>query len=143
MQKNQKTVVLGFGAMGSALVKGWISSKMMKASSVVAVDVDAAKLKKTASQLKIKAEADASKALSGASLVLLAVKPQQMKDLLAQAGQKIPKTALVVSIAAGVSTEQIENALPQGCPVVRVMPNTPALLGEGMAAVAPGKRAKA
>ena len=143
MARNQKTVVLGLGAMGGALVKGWISSKMMKPGSIVAVDVDAVKLKKAASLLKIKAETDASKALSGASLVLLAVKPQQMKDLLAKAGQNIPKTALVVSIAAGVSTEQIENALPQGCPVVRVMPNTPALLGEGMAAVAPGQRAKA
>lgn len=142
MPTKPKTVVLGLGAMGSALVKGWISSKMMKAASITAVDVDPAKLKKTAAQLKIKAETDPQKALTGASLILIAVKPQQMKDLLAQAGSRIPKTALVVSIAAGVSSEQIEKGLPQGCPVVRVMPNTPALLGAGMAAVAPGKRAK-
>ncbi|HVZ81892.1 MAG TPA: pyrroline-5-carboxylate reductase [bacterium] len=142
MPKRQKTVVLGLGAMGSALVRGWISSKMMKAASIVAVDVDVTKLKKTSAQLKIKAEADAQKALNGASLVLVAVKPQQMKELLVRAGQNIPRSALVVSIAAGVSTDQIEKALPQGCPVVRVMPNTPALLGAGMAAVAAGKRAK-
>src|SRR5260221_1137383 len=142
MKVKQKTVIFGIGAMGSALVKGWVSSKMLTASSVTAVDVDVEKCRKTAKQLKIKAETDPSKALKGAGLILLAVKPQQMKELLSQAGPLFPKKALVVSIAAGVSTEQIEKRLTQGCPVVRVMPNTPALLGAGMAAVAPGSRAK-
>lgn len=142
MKVRQKTVVFGIGAMGSALVKGWVSSKRMASSQITAVDVDAVKLKKMAAQLKIKAGLDADKALQGAGLVLLAVKPQQMKDLLSQMGRMFPPKALVISIAAGVSTEQIEKGLPQGCPVVRVMPNTPALLGAGMAAVAGGQRAK-
>jgi pyrroline-5-carboxylate reductase len=143
MKIRQKTAVFGIGAMGSALVKGWVSSKMISPSLITAVDVDAAKLKKMASQLKIKSSMDSAKALKNAGLVLLAVKPQQMKELLAQTGPLFPKSALVVSIAAGVSTEQIEKQLSQGCPVVRVMPNTPALLGAGMAAVAGGSRAKA
>lgn len=142
MKVRQKTAVFGIGAMGSALVKGWISSKMISPSLITAVDVDPTKLKKTAAQLKIKADTVAAKALKDAGLILLAVKPQQMKELLSQAGPKFPKKALVVSIAAGVSTEQLEKSLPQGCPVVRVMPNTPALLGAGMAAVAGGSRAK-
>src|SRR6185369_14182945 len=137
-----KTVVFGTGAMGSALLKGWIASKKLSPSKVIALDADAAKGKKLAAKLKIKAATDPAKALQGAQLVLLAVKPQQMKDLLAQSGSSFPSKALVVSIAAGVSTAQLERALPQGCPVVRVMPNTPALLGAGMAAVAPGKRSK-
>src|SRR5690242_6359587 len=100
--------------MGSALVKGWISSKMIAPSSITAVDVDAAKLKKTAAQLKIKVGLDVALALKGAGFVLLAVKPQQMKELLAQSGSSFPKKALVVSIAAGVTTAQIERGLPQG-----------------------------
>lgn len=143
MKINQKTVIFGIGAMGGALLKGWLSSRMISASRVAAVDVDAAKCKKMAAQFKIKAGTDAVPALKGAGLILLAVKPQQMKELLAQAGRSFPKNALIVSIAAGVSTDQIEKGLPQGCPVVRVMPNTPALLGAGMAAVALGSRAKA
>ena len=142
MKVKQKTIILGIGAMGSALAKGWIASKMLSASNITAVDVDPEKCKKASKQLKIKAVTDPSKALKGAGVILLAVKPQQMKELLNQAGPLFPKKALVVSIAAGVSTEQIERGLPQGCPVVRVMPNTPALLGSGMAAVAPGSRAK-
>jgi pyrroline-5-carboxylate reductase len=66
-----------------------------------------------------------------------------MKELLNRLGSQFPPKALVLSIAAGVSTQQIERHLPQGNPVVRVMPNTPALLGAGMAAVAAGSRAKA
>ena len=142
MKIKQKTVIFGIGAMGGALVKGWISSKMIPPSNITAVDLDADKCKKMAKQYKIKTASDPSKALKGAGLILLAVKPQQMAELLAGAGAVFPKKALVVSIAAGVSTSQIETKLPQGCPVVRVMPNTPALLGAGMAAAAPGSRAK-
>lgn len=141
MKIGQKTIVFGIGAMGSALVKGWLSSKMLKPSDVTALDVDAEKLKKASKLLKIKAATDGA-ALKGAGIILLAVKPQQMKELMGRMGPHFPRKALVVSIAAGISTDQIEKYLPQGCPVVRVMPNTPALLGAGMAAVAPGRRAK-
>src|SRR6185295_7069842 len=142
MKIKQKTVVFGIGAMGGSLIKGWISSKLLTSSSITAIDVDPEKCKKMAKQFKIKAVTDPTKALRGAGLILLAVKPQQMKELLSRTGSLFPKKALVVSIAAGVSTDQIEKGLPQGCPVVRVMPNTPALLGAGMAAVAPGKKSK-
>lgn len=143
MALQPKTVVLGIGKMGGALVKGWISSKLIPVSKIIGVRSDASKTKQIASQLKIKVTTDAGSALKGARLVILAVKPQKLKDVLEQVGGFISKNALVVSIAAGVSTEQIENLLPQGCPVVRVMPNTPSLLNAGMAAVAGGKRAKA
>lgn len=142
MKVRHKTIVFGLGAMGGALVKGWISSRMIPSSLITAVDVDAAKLKQTASKLKIKASLKPEESLKKAGLIILAVKPQQMKGLLSTLGPKFPAKALVVSIAAGISTSQIEKGLPQGNPVVRVMPNTPALLGVGMAAVAAGSRAK-
>ncbi len=142
MTLRQKTVVLGVGKMGSALVKGWISSKLIPASQIIGVDSDSAQIKQMASRLKIKVTTDTGLALKGARLVILSVKPQKIKEVLSQEGHWIPKNALVVSIAAGISTEQIEKLLPQGCPVVRVMPNTPSLLNAGMAAVAGGKRAK-
>jgi len=142
MKTNTSTVVLGFGAMGSALIKGWVNNRLIPASQITAVDIDVAKLKKAVAVLKIKTQTDPVQSLRKASLVLLAVKPQQMRDILAAVGYSIPPETLVVSIAAGISTTQIEKALSQGCPVVRVMPNTPALLGVGMAAVAGGKRAK-
>jgi pyrroline-5-carboxylate reductase len=142
MALQQKTVVLGIGKMGSALVKGWITSKLIMASKIVGVRSDDSKVRQTASQLKIKITTNADSALKGARLIILGIKPQKLKDVLSQVGGFISKNALVVSIVAGVSTEQIEKLLPQGCPVVRVMPNTPSLLNAGMAAVAGGKRSK-
>jgi pyrroline-5-carboxylate reductase len=141
MKINQNMVIFGVGAMGSALIKSWIASKIIAPSKVTALDLDNAKCRKLAAQYKIKAGTNILKVLKGAGLIILAVKPQQMKELLNQVGPRFPRKALVVSIAAGVSTEQLEKALAQGCPVVRVMPNTPALLGAGMAAVARGSRA--
>ena len=142
MAFQQKTVILGIGKMASVLVKGWVSSKLVSASKIIGIRSDASKTKQTAAQLKIKVTTDAISALKGSQLVVLGVKPQKIREVLSQVGNSIPKKALVVSIAAGVSTEQIEKLLPQGCPVVRVMPNTPSLLNAGMAAVAGGKRAK-
>src|SRR5665213_3008354 len=142
MALQQKVVVLGIGKMGGALVKGWISSKLIPASKITGVRSEPSKVKQTASQLKIKVTTNADSALKGAQLIILGLKPQKLKEVLSQMGELIPKNALIVSIAAGVSTKQIEKLLPQGCPVVRVMPNTPSLLNAGMAAVAGGKRAK-
>ncbi len=128
--------------MGGALAKGWIQKKVMKASQITAVNLDPAKRAGFARPLKVKLVKDPSAFLKNAGLIVLAVKPQQMKELLSRYGGLFPRKALVISIAAGIATRQIESWLPQGCPVVRVMPNTPLVLGEGMAAVASGSRAK-
>jgi pyrroline-5-carboxylate reductase len=142
MKTKQKTVIMGLGAMGGALVRGWIEQKMIPAPSITAVDIDPQKLKQAAVKLKIQTQKDPTQILPQAGIILLATKPQQMRELLFKTGPFFPQKALVISIAAGISTQTIEKFLPQGCPVVRVMPNTPALLGAGMAAVAGGKRAK-
>jgi pyrroline-5-carboxylate reductase len=79
-----------------------------------------------------------TKAVADAETVILVVKPQDMSDLLADIAPAIKPGALVVSLAAGVDTEFIESRLPEGVAVVRVMPNTPAQVDEGMAAISPG-----
>lgn len=135
-------VLVGGGAMGSALLKGWLKAKLLKPSQVVVADLDPAKRARLKKDLKVRVSDNPAEAVKKASTILLAVKPQHMKELLTNAGSVIPRGTLVVSIAAGVSTAQIENRLAHGNPVVRVMPNTPALLGAGMAAVAGGKKAK-
>jgi pyrroline-5-carboxylate reductase len=76
-----------------------------------------------------------AKAVADAETVLLVVKPQDMSDLLAEISPAIKPGALVVSLAAGVDSAFIESRLPEGVAVVRVMPNTPAQVDEGMAAM--------
>jgi pyrroline-5-carboxylate reductase len=137
---NKKIIIFGLGAMGGALVRGWIKTKIFSVSNLTAVNLNPQKRKSLVRQLEIRLIVDPTEALKKAQLIVLAVKPQQMKSLLVQVGALFPKKTLIISIAAGISTRQIEKALPQGCPVVRVMPNTPSLLGDGMSAVAGGSR---
>ena len=73
-----------------------------------------------------------------ADTVVLVVKPQDMDGLLAEIRDHVRPGALVVSLAAGITTAFLEERLPAGTAVVRVMPNTPALVDEGMAAISPG-----
>ncbi len=134
-------VSLGAGAMGGALLKGWVRGGLLAARRVTAVDLDRVKLARLKRDLRVDVTSDHASALKGASTVLLAVKPQQTRELLGRFGGAFPPKALVISIAAGVTTAQIEKRLPNGNPVVRVMPNTPSLLGCGMAGVAAGSRA--
>jgi pyrroline-5-carboxylate reductase len=79
-----------------------------------------------------------SEAAAAAGTVILVVKPQDMNDLLTEIAGALRPGTLVVSLAAGVDTAAIEAQLPHGTPVVRVMPNTPAQVDEGMAAISPG-----
>lgn len=77
-------------------------------------------------------------AASGADVILIAVKPQDVASLLAEVAQSVAPTATVVSLAAGITTASIESALPDGVAVVRAMPNTPAVIGQGMFGVSAG-----
>jgi pyrroline-5-carboxylate reductase len=86
---------------------------------------------------------DLAEGAARARTLLIAVKPQDIGTLLAAlAGQVDPARHLVVSVAAGVPTATIEAALPAGTPVVRVMPNTPALVDEGMSVLSAGSHAE-
>jgi pyrroline-5-carboxylate reductase len=81
------------------------------------------------------------KAVTGAKIVILAVKPNQLRDLLAEIGTGLGQETTVISIAAGVPTVAIEEALPDGTAVVRVMPNAPARVRNGVTGIAAGSHA--
>jgi pyrroline-5-carboxylate reductase len=83
----------------------------------------------------------AADAVPGADALLLAVKPQVVDQVVRDLAPGLAPGALVVSIAAGISTAHLEALLPEGTPVVRVMPNTPAMVGAGMSAVSGGAHA--
>lgn len=131
--------ILGAGAMGSAIGTGLLKSGWDKLSIRYA-DVNLERVGELVKDGFI-AYSDPSIAAESASIVLIAVKPQGMGELLGQIAPVISPEHLVVSIAAGVSTRTIEAGLAPGVPVVRCMPNTPALLGEGVTALAGGANA--
>jgi pyrroline-5-carboxylate reductase len=128
--------ILGAGAMGSAIGTGLLDSGWDKLSIRYA-DVDLDRVGELVKDGFI-AYSDPSIAAESASIVLIAVKPQGMGALLGQIAPVISPAHLVISIVAGVSSGTIEAGLAAGVPVVRCMPNTPALLGEGATALAGG-----
>lgn len=131
------TAIFGAGVMGEALLSGLLRSKSTDATLIVAE-----KRRERAAELVSKygvAVFDNVEAAKQADTVVLVVKPQDMHGLLAEISPFISPKALVISLAAGITTSFIESRLAQGTAVVRVMPNTPALVDEGMSALTAGE----
>lgn len=124
-----KIAIIGAGNMGGAIIKG-----IGRRYRVVVSDVDKNKLKR----LNIR---DNKKAVRGADIIILAIKPQNMDSVLDEMKDAVKPSQLVISIAAGIKTRKIENKLGK-IPVVRVMPNTPLLVGMGMSALCKGRYAR-
>jgi pyrroline-5-carboxylate reductase len=128
--------IFGAGVMGETLLAGLLRSGRSAGDLLVAERrID------RADELRDRYGVDAvdnADAAAKADVLLLVVKPQDMGDLLAEISGSVHPGKLVVSLAAGVTTSYIESRLPEGVAVVRVMPNTPALVDEGMAAISPG-----
>ena len=89
----------------------------------------------------VSAQQDKSEALDKADIVFLTIKPQTFKSVLEEYGKKIAKAKMVVTIAAGITTQFVEKYLSKKTVLIRVMPNTPALVGKGAMAVCGGKNA--
>jgi pyrroline-5-carboxylate reductase len=136
-QGGPKTVaIFGAGVMGSTLLSGLIRSGRDVADLVITGrnTERAEELARTSGVRRM----DNVEAAKVADTVVLVVKPQDMGGLLAEIRDHVRPGALVVSLAAGITTAFLEERLPAGTAVVRVMPNTPALVDEGMAAISPG-----
>ena len=132
--------IIGCGNMGCALARGMAEARLLPAGRIVGYDAVAAKPRRLARRLKIRAARSIREA-AGCSVVLLAVKPQQMGEVLAKIRPLLSHRPLLISIAAGIRTGWIERCAGRGIPVVRVMPNTPALVKKWISAIAPGRSA--
>ena len=153
MNVKKKLGFIGAGNMAEALARGLIENKIFKASELIASDVDAARRRKFKSRskggLKIEVTTDNLEVLNSSRAVLFAVKPQTIDAVLtelARAGEGAPRkdglaAKLFVSIAAGVTLDRLESALGGRARVIRVMPNAPAMVGQGMAALVRGRNA--
>ena len=137
MISKKKIGFLGGGAMCEALAGGIISRSLVSPSQLTICDIVPERLQYLKNSLGVHTSEN-NRAVAAASEVLfLTVKPQVMPSLLAEIGASVSKKTLVVSIAAGIKIATLEKYLV-GVPVVRVMPNTPVAVGEGMAAVSRG-----
>ena len=130
--------IIGGGKIGEALLSGLI--RRHGPEGIVVVERSPQRAAELADRYGV-ATVDLGEAADQARVLLLAVKPQDVDSLLAGLAEQVTDRHLVVSVAAGVPTARIEAALPEGTPVVRVMPNTPVLVDEGMSVLSAGAHA--
>jgi pyrroline-5-carboxylate reductase len=123
--------------MGEALLGGMLRARWQP-SDVVVVEKRAERAAQLQDTYGVRV-LPAVEAAAGASVLLLVVKPQDMNALLADVSPAVDPAALVLSLAAGITTGFVEERLPEGVAVARAMPNTPALVSQGMAALSPGR----
>lgn len=142
MQDDTKVAVLGCGQMGGALVRGWVRAGMVAGENLHLWDRTPAQVDRLAADAPgAVLHNSPQSAVQSADIVLLAVKPVPTVPLLAQVSESLLPNALIISVAAGVRLATLEEAAPSESPVVRVMPNTPALVGEGASAYCRGSHA--
>lgn len=141
MLKGKKIAIIGGGVMGGALVQGITSLAHVSPGSLTVADTDEKRLKELANTFKVNVTTDNREAMRGADLLLLAVKPQKMEEVLLGLDASLAPKMTCVTIAAGIATSFIEERLGKGVRVIRVMPNMPALIGEGAAALCRGSYA--
>ncbi len=134
---------LGAGRMATALAGGMVQSGLVKGRQLLASDVVPKTLKAFTKATGGKTLKTNSDVLRKADVVIIAVKPHQATNLLRDLASEAKSHHLFISIAAGVTLEQLEEALGGKVRVIRVMPNTPALVGEGASGFARGTHAKA
>jgi pyrroline-5-carboxylate reductase len=133
---------LGAGKMGTALARGFITAGLVKPGHITASDPVEAARAAFARESGAKAVATNSEVVKAANVLLLAVKPDQVAGVLAEIRGEFAEKHLLISIAAGITIAKLEAGLDAGARVVRVMPNTPALVGAAASAFALGKAAR-
>jgi pyrroline-5-carboxylate reductase len=132
---------IGAGNMAEAMIRGLVRGNHVSADRIAASDPRQERLDELRTEYGIQVTMHNREVVQRCGLIVLSVKPQIMDKVLRDVGDQIKPGTLVVSVAAGVDTETIEEAVPEGVRVVRAMPNTPAMVGAGATAISPGKHA--
>ncbi len=140
MAIDKKIAFLGGGNMAEALIKGMLSADVAKSRQIVVTDTSPARLDYL-KKYNLNLVKSNQEAVQGADIVLLCVKPQVMDAVLAEIAGVADSSKLVISIAAGITISRLEQALTANPRVIRVMPNTPALVLSGAAGLAKGSSA--
>ncbi len=129
---------IGAGNMATAIIDGLLRNKTVAPQNINVFDINEEQLKKMAEK-GVRTEKTAVSVVENSHIIVLAVKPQNYQDVLGGIKKSVDESKIFVSIAAGISISSVQTALGCKCPMVRVMPNTPLLLGKGASALCPSE----
>lgn len=140
MLRNKKIGMIGVGNMGAALVRGFTHAQIVPPKNIFISDLDEEKTKALADELKVNVCKN-GEIVDKSEIVILAVKPQSMKETLCSIRSHFRSDQLVISIAAGLHSTTIEDYIGIAVPVVRIMPNLPVVVKAGASAYSLGQHA--
>lgn len=141
MRRSKSVGFLGAGNMAGALIGGVLEARLYRAADLWVTDPVAAQRRKIRLRHRVSAAPDNRELVRGSRMVVLAVKPQVLPRVFDEVRREASARQLFVSIAAGVPLRRLEEGLGLGARVIRVMPNTPALLGKGVSVLVRGTKA--
>ena len=141
MNGEDKVGFIGAGSMGEALVKAVLEAELFNPENILVSDIKKERRQELKSSYGVETTTNNGELVSKVDYLILAIKPKMVNKVLTQVGSLINEDQILFSIAAGVSIKQLENNLANEVAVARLMPNTPALIGEGALAYTLGKAA--
>ena len=136
-----KLTLIGAGKLGEALAAALLDAELLAPEALTLTARSPERLARLAAQYGVRAISDNAAAVAGAEVVLLAVKPQMMAQVIAGISAQLDPGCLLISAAAGVTLAAIEQSLGRSQPVVRAMPNTSSRIRCGMTVISPGSHA--
>jgi pyrroline-5-carboxylate reductase len=139
--QERRIAILGTGKIGEALVSGLLSSKWREPSELAASCRREERVQELIERYCVQATRSNAEAVAGSALIVIAVKPQDIEALLGEVGGLLAPEQTVLSVAAAIPTAAIERRISPSVPVVRAMPNTPAVVHEGIAGICAGAHA--
>jgi pyrroline-5-carboxylate reductase len=139
---DKKLAVLGTGKLGGILLRAYLKQGLFSPKNVTATVKHAEKAASLAKELGADVTTDNRKAVRGADIVLLGVKPQVVGDVLKEIASELSEKTLVISVAASVPTSYIEQHAGAKVPVIRAMPNTPSTVNCGMTGICRGSHVR-
>ena len=138
----RKVAVIGAGKIGGTIIAALIRNRVVTRRNIVASTGHRESARAAAAQHRIRTTVSNRDVVKGADVVILAVKPQQIGEVLADIRDVLTEQQMVISLAAACTTTFIETLLAKRVPVIRSMPNTPILVNAGMTVLCPGRYAK-
>ncbi|MBE6072428.1 MAG: pyrroline-5-carboxylate reductase [Clostridium butyricum] len=136
---SKKIGFIGCGNMGSAMLGGLINSGFVKADEIIVSTKTESSSKRLEDEFKVSTTLDSKIVAKEAETLILAVKPFMYKEVIKEIEGELTEDKLIITIAAGITIDNMEEWLGDDSKIIRTMPNTPALVGEAMSAVCPNK----
>lgn len=136
---NKKIGFIGAGNMGGAIIGGLVQSKVLAADHIYAINHHPKRTQELVDKFAINAASSIEELTKVCDIVVVAVKPKVVAEVLAEAAPFLKKDAIIISVAAGVTLASLEKTVGSKQKLVRIMPNLPSLVGEGMSSITSNK----